>query len=209
MMSGWIPMERSSFTECWVGLVLSSPVGPPDLVPELADGFEEWEALDVADRPPHLDHAHVGVGGSGEPADPVLDLVGDVGDDLHGLAEELTPALLRDDGLVDGARGDVRLAVQRLVGEPLVVAEIQVSLGSVVQHEDLAVLERIHRPGIDVDIGIELLERHAQTAGLEKPGQGSGGDALPEARRDSPGDEYELRSLKHYGISCYQRGPPR
>ncbi len=24
-MSGWMPMERSSATECWVGLVLSSP----------------------------------------------------------------------------------------------------------------------------------------------------------------------------------------
>ena len=24
-MSGWMPMERSSLTECWVGLVLSSP----------------------------------------------------------------------------------------------------------------------------------------------------------------------------------------
>ncbi len=26
--SGWIPIDRSSRTECWVGLVLSSPVGP-------------------------------------------------------------------------------------------------------------------------------------------------------------------------------------
>ena len=24
-MSGWIPIARSSFTECWVALVLSSP----------------------------------------------------------------------------------------------------------------------------------------------------------------------------------------
>ena len=24
-MSGWMPMPRSSFTECWVGLVLISP----------------------------------------------------------------------------------------------------------------------------------------------------------------------------------------
>jgi hypothetical protein len=24
-MSGWMPMERSSLTECWVGLVLISP----------------------------------------------------------------------------------------------------------------------------------------------------------------------------------------
>ena len=28
MMSGWIPMLRSSFTLCWVGLVFSSPDVP-------------------------------------------------------------------------------------------------------------------------------------------------------------------------------------
>ena len=28
MASGWIPIERSAATECWVGLVLSSPDGP-------------------------------------------------------------------------------------------------------------------------------------------------------------------------------------
>ncbi len=27
-MSGWMPMRRSSCTECWVGLVLSSPACP-------------------------------------------------------------------------------------------------------------------------------------------------------------------------------------
>jgi hypothetical protein len=26
--SGWMPIERSSFTECWVGLVFSSPAAP-------------------------------------------------------------------------------------------------------------------------------------------------------------------------------------
>ena len=26
MTSGWMPMPRSSLTECWVGFVLSSPV---------------------------------------------------------------------------------------------------------------------------------------------------------------------------------------
>ncbi len=26
--SGWIPILRSAATECWVGLVLSSPDGP-------------------------------------------------------------------------------------------------------------------------------------------------------------------------------------
>ena len=27
-ISGWIPIERNSFTECCVGLVLTSPAGP-------------------------------------------------------------------------------------------------------------------------------------------------------------------------------------
>jgi hypothetical protein len=26
--SGWMPIERSAATECWVGLVFSSPEGP-------------------------------------------------------------------------------------------------------------------------------------------------------------------------------------
>ena len=28
MTSGWIPIPRSSLTECWVGLVFTSPVAP-------------------------------------------------------------------------------------------------------------------------------------------------------------------------------------
>ena len=27
-MSGWMPMRRSSLTECWVGFVFSSPAWP-------------------------------------------------------------------------------------------------------------------------------------------------------------------------------------
>ena len=71
-MSGWMPIERSSFTECCVGLVLSSPAlgmngtsvrwmnteSPAgQLVAELADGLEERQALDVANRAADL-HQH-------------------------------------------------------------------------------------------------------------------------------------------------------
>ena len=67
-----MPIERSSFTECCVGLVLSSPavgmngssvrwmkteVAARQLVAELADGLEERQALDVADRAADL-HQH-------------------------------------------------------------------------------------------------------------------------------------------------------
>ncbi len=55
--------------------------------------------------------------------------------------------------------------MQVVVEEPLVVSEVQVGLGAVVQHEDLAVLERVHRAGVDVDVRVELLDRDLQLRG--------------------------------------------
>ena len=64
-MSGWMPMRRSSLTECCVGFVFSSPAWPmygtsvrwmnmhcaaADVDRELADRLEERQRLDVADR---------------------------------------------------------------------------------------------------------------------------------------------------------------
>ncbi len=66
---------------------------------ELADRLEEVQALDVADRAAELADQDVGVAGA--PADGVLDLVGDVRDDLDRLAQVVAPPLLGDDRGVD------------------------------------------------------------------------------------------------------------
>ena len=74
-----MPIERSSFTECWVGLVFSSPAAAmygtsvrcmnsalvrAALGADLADRLEERQRLDVADRAADLDQADVeAVGG--------------------------------------------------------------------------------------------------------------------------------------------------
>ena len=89
-----------------------------------------------------------------EAADPGLDLVCDVGDDLHRCPEEVAAPLLLNDGQVHRAGGDVRVAAQVLAGEALVVPEIEVGLSPIVGDEHLAVLERVHRAGIDVKIRI-------------------------------------------------------
>ena len=69
----------------------------PDLVAELTDGFEEREGLDVADRAADLDDLDVRLLGLRERPDPLLDLVGDVRDHLHGLAQVVAAALFRED----------------------------------------------------------------------------------------------------------------
>ena len=74
MMSGWIPIPRNSADRFLggFGLQLSRRVDirnqgyvdiedvfPAHVETELPDGFQERQALDVPDRPPDLDHAHI------------------------------------------------------------------------------------------------------------------------------------------------------
>ena len=115
-----MPIERSSLTECWVGLVFSSPApamygtsvrwmktraGRGQIVAELADRLEERQPFDVADRAADLAQHEIEAVGVGQ--DEFLDRVGDVRDDLDGGAEIIAAPLLGDDLLVDAARGDV------------------------------------------------------------------------------------------------------
>jgi hypothetical protein len=66
---------------------------------------------------------------------------------LHGGAEIVAAPLLGDDVLVDAAGGDVVGLARRDAGEALVMAEVEVGLGAVVGHEDLAVLIGLIVPG--------------------------------------------------------------
>ena len=165
------------------------------VLPELADRLEERQRLDVADRAADLGDDDVGLGLLGEPVDAVLDLVRDVRDDLDGAAEEVAAALLGDERLVDRAGRDVAVAGERLVDEALVVTKVEVGLSPVVGHEDLAVLERAHRAGIDVEVRVELLDRHLETPGLEQSAQRCGRDALAERAHDATGHEDVLGHL--------------
>ena len=150
-----------------------------DVVAELPDGLEERQDLDVADRAADLGDDDVDVVG-GQAGDAFLDLVGDVRDHLHGLAEEVAAALLGDDGLVDRAGGGVGVALEVLVDEALVVAEVEVGLAPVVGDEHLAVLERVHRARVDVDVRVELLHRDPEAPGLEEPPERGGREALAQ-----------------------------
>ena len=139
--------------------------------------------------PPDLGDEHVRPGELGEPVHAALDLVGDVRDDLHGAAQVVAAALLGDHGVVDAAGGDVGVALDELVQEALVVAQVEVGLGAVLGDEHLAVLERAHGARIDVDVRVELLARDLEPALFEQPADGRRGDALAEPADDAAGDE--------------------
>ena len=204
-------MRRSSLTECCVGFVFSSPAASmngheravevedvlrPDLAAELADRLEERQRLDVADGAADLADDDVGGRGAGGALDPRLDLVRDVRDHLHGRAEELALALLAQHRLPDRAGAVARVAGHVLVDEALVVADVEVGLGAVLGDEHLAVLERAHRPRVDVQVRVELLRLDPQAARLQQPAERGGDDALAERGDDAAGDEDVLRCCR-------------
>src|SRR5436309_2991430 len=166
-----------------------------DVLLQLADRFQERQALDVADGPPDLDDDDVLAGA--DLADHGLDLVGDVRDHLHRPPEVVAAPLLRDDRVVDLARGDVVVARDAGGGEPLVVAEVEIRLAAVVGDEDLAVLVGAHRPRVDVDVRVHLLERDPKAPRLEQRAHRCGRESLAERRHDAARHEDVLGGHSH------------
>ena len=121
-----------------------------------------------------------------------LDLVCNVRDHLHGLPEKLAAAFLLDHRLIDLAGRVVRVAREWAAGESLVMPQIEIGLRAVVQHVDLAVLVGTHRPGVDVQIRVELLHADRQPAPLEEHADRSRRQSLAERADDATGDEYVL-----------------
>ena len=114
--SGWIPIESRSLTECCVGLVFSSSEAlmygtrvrcTLIALPRPAS----WRNCRIASRKgsdsmsPTVPPISTRTTSASVPtrADRLLDLVGDVGDDLHGLAQVVAAALPLDHRRVDPA----------------------------------------------------------------------------------------------------------
>ena len=71
------------------------------IVGNLADGFEERQALDVTDGAADFTNDHVLV--AGHRPDVRFDLIRDVRDDLNGAAQIVSPTLFREDVIIDPA----------------------------------------------------------------------------------------------------------
>ena len=178
------------------GDVQEEDVVTAHFVADLAGGLEEGQGFDVADGATDLGDHHVGAVSVGvrlrHRQDAALDLVGDVRDHLNGVTQVFTAPFLGDNRRIHLARGHIRPPGQVAVEEPLVVPDVEVGLGAVLGDEHLPVLERVHRPGVDVEVGIELLHRDLQPACRQQLSKAAGGQALAERRRNAATDEEVL-----------------
>ena len=145
---------------------------------ELTNGLEEGKRFDVAYRATDLDENNITILAS--ISDRLLDGIGHVRDDLNGPSQIIAASLRCEHLVVDSPGGHVVDLAEGRRRKPFVVPEIEIRFGTVFGHVDLAVLKRIHCPGIDVQVGIELEERHLQASGLEQRADRRGGESLAE-----------------------------
>ncbi len=81
------------------------------------------------------------------------------------------------------------------------MAHVEIGFGAVVGDVDLAMLERVHRPGIDVDVGIQFLEGDGEPPALEKCPDGGCSEPLAQGGKNAAGDENELGPFA--GLWCF------
>ena len=135
---------------------------------KLANGLEEGQAFDVAHRAADFRNHKVVVVFLAEIEHVALNLVSDVRDYLNGLAEVVAAAFFLDDALVDAPRGDVVVARSLNARKAFVVTEVEVGFLPVVGNVALAVLVRVKRPRVNINVGVELLNGNVETSGLQQ-----------------------------------------
>ena len=104
-----------------------------------------------------------------------------MGNDLHRVAEVIPPPLLLDDRTIDLARRQVVRSDEALAEEALVVPQVEVGLRAVVEDENLTVLVRIHRASIDIQVGIDLEDRHGDPPRFQQATERGGRNSFSEA----------------------------
>ena len=162
---------------------------PPHLQRHLPRRLQEGLTLNIPDSAADLGDDHVSPGLPSHAVDKVLDLIGDVGNDLHRGAQVFAPPLLVQHVPVDLAGGEIGKTVEVFVDEALIVAQVQVGLRAVLGDENLPVLIGAHGAGVHVDVRVQLLRRDLETPGLQKPAKGRGGDPLAQSRHHAAGDK--------------------
>ena len=160
-------------------------------VAQLANGLDERQAFDIAYGAADLAQHEIDIVGGG--AGEFLDRVGHVRDHLHCCAKVITASFLGDNVAVNPARCDVIGLACRNAGEAFVVAKIEIGFSAVVGYVDFAMLIGAHRARIDIEIGIELADTHAEAARLQQRGEACRHQTFAKRGDHAAGNENEPR----------------
>ena len=137
-----------------------------DFMLELTNGLQERLALDITYGTADLDDGDTGLIIRKIAVETALDLIGDMRDDLYRTSAVITTTLFLQYGPVYFTGGDIGILIQVLIDETLIMSQIQIGLCTIFCDEYLAMLDRVHGAGINIDIRIEFLHGYLITSCL-------------------------------------------
>src|SRR5690606_4998306 len=133
---------------------------------QLPYSLHEWKALDIAHGTSNLGDHHIPLTVLSQLQHPALDLISNVRYNLYGLTKVCAFAFLIYYSLIYSSCSYVVCLGSVDVEEPFVVSEVKVRFGSVFRNITFSVFVGIQRARVNVDVGIELLNGHAETTCL-------------------------------------------
>ena len=129
-------------------------IPPSDILTHLANRFQKWLAFNIANCAANFHDNHIRVGLACHRLDTILNLIGDMRNDLNGTAEVLSASLFANDRSINLPGRYIIGLIRWFIGETLVMSQIEIGLCAIVSHKDFSVLIRRHCTRIDIDIGV-------------------------------------------------------
>ena len=136
---------------------------------KLARSFQKRQRFNIAHRAANLHNRYIHTFSA--TLYIVLNFVGDVRNDLHGLAQVVTSAFFVQHRLVNLPGGEVVGLLHAGIDKPLIVAQVKVSLCAIVGDKHFAMLQRRHGAGVHVDVRVKLDKGDFEAARFKNGGQ--------------------------------------
>ena len=125
-------------------------VVPPTLKGKFTNGFKKRESFNISSSPSNLSNYHVSSTLFTQLGDPIFNLVGHMRDNLHSLAQIITPPLFLQNGQINPPTGEIIKLGELRVGKSFVMAEVQIRFGPIIQNIYLTMLEGAHGSRIHI-----------------------------------------------------------
>ena len=94
------------------------------------------------------------------------------------------------------------------------MADVEIGFRAILGHIDLAMLERVHGAGIDIDVRVEFLLQHTQSPAAQQTSERGSGKTLAKGGNNAASDENMLGDVflsiamlsSNHGSSWYRSG---
>ena len=136
---------------------------PTELPAQLTHSFEERQRLDITHRATYFGNHKVVFAIAAKMLHRIFNFIGDVGHHLHGFSQIVAATLFINHTLINSTRGHIAGTRSANIGKAFVMTQVKVRLVAIFGYITFAMFVGIEGAGVNIDIGVEFLNRYIET----------------------------------------------